>query len=64
MATARRRRATRGRAHNKILISIRLHPATVAAYRATGKGWQTRMSAVLDDQIARARAIRKGGADA
>jgi uncharacterized protein (DUF4415 family) len=42
----------------KIPINIRLRPATLAAYRATGKGWQTRISDVLDQHVALARATR------
>ena len=34
--------------HRKIPITIRLHPNTVAKFRATGKGWQSRISAILD----------------
>lgn len=43
----------------KIQISIRLRPETLAAYRATGKGWQTRISSVLDQHVALARASRR-----
>lgn len=32
----------------KIPITIRLHPDTVAKFKATGKGWQSRISAILD----------------
>jgi len=32
----------------KVAISVRLRRETVEAYRRTGKGWQTRMSADLD----------------
>ena len=29
-------------------VTIRLNPETVAKFKATGKGWQTRMSDALD----------------
>lgn len=32
----------------KVAISIRLKRETLAAYRRTGKGWQTRLSDDLD----------------
>ncbi|MGM0554425.1 MAG: BrnA antitoxin family protein [Pseudomonadota bacterium] len=32
-------------------ITIRLSPDVVAAFRATGKGWQTRMDAALKDWL-------------
>ena len=31
----------------KVLISLRLPPATLARWKATGPGWQTRMAAAL-----------------
>lgn len=42
----------------KVAISIRLRRDTLAAYRRTGKGWQTRLSADLDRL---ALAFRRGG---
>lgn len=32
----------------KIAVNIRLNAETVAKFKATGKGWQSRMSDVLD----------------
>jgi uncharacterized protein (DUF4415 family) len=32
----------------KVAISLRVNAETLAAYKATGKGYQTRMAAVLD----------------
>jgi uncharacterized protein (DUF4415 family) len=32
----------------KVPISIRINPATLDAFRATGPGWQGRMNEVLD----------------
>lgn len=32
----------------KVAVNIRLNPETVEKFKATGKGWQTRMSDVLD----------------
>lgn len=43
--------ARRGRpplAKTKLPVTIRLNPETVAKFKATGKGWQSRMSEVLD----------------
>jgi uncharacterized protein (DUF4415 family) len=37
----------------KVPISLRLHPELVAAYKATGAGWQGRMSAALADGAAK-----------
>jgi uncharacterized protein (DUF4415 family) len=34
-------------AHPKERVSLRLDPKIVAAYRATGEGWQSRINAVL-----------------
>lgn len=46
----------------KVLISIRLRPATVAAYRRMGAGWQTRVSDDLDRLAAAYRvSLRKAG---
>jgi uncharacterized protein (DUF4415 family) len=36
------------RTPNKVAISIRLRPETLAAYRRLGRGWQTRLSDDLD----------------
>lgn len=30
------------------LLTLRLKPETIAKFKATGKGWQTRMSDTLD----------------
>jgi uncharacterized protein (DUF4415 family) len=47
--SARRKRGQRGpqRKPRKVLISLRLESSTVAAYKAGGRGYQTRMAAVL-----------------
>lgn len=37
----------------KVAISIRLRPETLAAYKQTGKGWQTRLTADLDRLVQR-----------
>ncbi len=34
--------------HNKAPITIRLKPETIAKFKATGKGWQSRISDILD----------------
>lgn len=41
----------------KVAVSIRLRRETIAAYRRTGKGWQTRLSADIDRL---AQAFRQG----
>jgi uncharacterized protein (DUF4415 family) len=48
--SARRKRGQRGpqRKPRKVLISLRLESSTVAAYKAGGRGYQTRMAAVLE----------------
>ena len=58
MAPPRKRKPTQTQ---KIAISIRLKPETLAAYRATGRRWQTRISAVLDQHVALSRASLKRG---
>lgn len=45
----------------KVAISIRLRPDTLAVYRRTGKGWQTRLSDDLD-RLAQAYQPRTKGA--
>jgi uncharacterized protein (DUF4415 family) len=37
--------------YNKIPVKLRLDPEVVEFFRATGKGWQTRMNDVLLDAI-------------
>lgn len=32
-------------------VTIRMNPSTVERFRATGKGWQTRMDAALTDWL-------------
>ena len=39
-------------ASRKILVSIRLSPEVVEYFRATGKGWQTRLDEVLKAYVA------------
>lgn len=53
---AERRRRGSQKAPTKTLISLRLAPETVDAYRATGRGWQARMDA---DLAKAARRLRK-----
>lgn len=47
-ATAQRRRRGAQHAPTKVAISLRVQRDTLARYRASGRGWQTRMAAVLD----------------
>lgn len=35
----------------KVAISLRLPPETLARWKATGPGWQTRMAEVLGDPV-------------
>ena len=37
----------------KQVVSLRLEPEVIAAYKALGRGWQTRMSAVVSASIKR-----------
>lgn len=34
----------------KVAVSIRLDPVVLAAWKATGRGWQTRMAAALAEK--------------
>jgi uncharacterized protein (DUF4415 family) len=47
---------TRGRCKQeapvKVPLSLRLSPEVVAAFKATGKGWQTRIDAALKEWLA------------
>ena len=45
-ATAKRRRGPQ-KAPTKQLVSLRVDPDVLAAYRATGKGWQVRINKTL-----------------
>jgi uncharacterized protein (DUF4415 family) len=51
--SARRKRGQRGpqKKPRKVLISLRLESSTVAAYKASGPGYQTRMAAVLEKHV-------------
>ena len=48
---ARRRAGRPAGSGNKEQVSIRLDQNVVAAFRATGKGWQTRMNDALSDWL-------------
>jgi len=49
---ARQKRMGRPPLENpKQAITIRLPPQVLAAFKATGKGWQTRMGAVLQEAV-------------
>jgi uncharacterized protein (DUF4415 family) len=46
----------RPRAENaKKPVSLRLSPSVLEHFRATGPGWQTRINAVLEKEVARQR---------
>jgi len=56
--TAARMLRPRGRpksAAPKEKINVRLSPQVLSAFRATGKGWQTRIDAVLQEAVAQGR---------
>jgi uncharacterized protein (DUF4415 family) len=49
-------RSLRGRPKSeekKLLLSVRYSPEVVAFFKATGKGWQSRMDSVLKEYVAR-----------
>lgn len=51
-------RPKRGRppkAERKSPVNIRLSPEVLAHFRATGRGWQTRLEAVLKEHVAKER---------
>jgi uncharacterized protein (DUF4415 family) len=58
-AAAQRRRG-RQRTPTKVAISVRLDPAALAAYRATGRGWQTRLGADISAAAKRLTRRRAG----
>jgi len=39
----------------KVITTIRLSPEVLAAFKATGKGWQTRMDAILREIVAQGK---------
>ena len=43
----------------KARVSLRLDPEVVAAYRATGKGWQKRINDILARAVSRGHRTRK-----
>jgi len=52
IAARRRGRPVGSRAAmHKASTTIRLPPQVLAAFKATGKGWQTRMGAVLQEAV-------------
>lgn len=44
-----------GKRPAKELITLRIPPGVIEAYKATGPGWQTRMADVLERGVRRAR---------
>jgi uncharacterized protein (DUF4415 family) len=52
LAAISRSKGGRPKSENpKVFTGIRLSPEVAAAFRATGKGWQTRMNAALADWL-------------
>jgi len=54
-ATAALRKLERPKKPVKAITTIRLSPEVLAAFKATGKGWQTRMDAILREVVAQGR---------
>jgi uncharacterized protein (DUF4415 family) len=46
--------------HPKERVSLRLDPKIVAAYKATGDGWQSRINTVLARALSRQKLKRRG----
>lgn len=46
-------------AHPKQRVSLRLDPKVIAAYKATGEGWQSRINEVLARALPHRRAKRR-----
>jgi len=57
-AYQQRRRRGKQRVPTRVSISIRVDRDVLARYRATGRGWQTRMSAALRRASRRLRSER------
>ncbi len=38
--------------NKKLLVSVRYSPEVIAYFKATGKGWQSRMDSVLREHVA------------
>jgi uncharacterized protein (DUF4415 family) len=59
MARRRGRPAGTTKTDTKVSINLRLDPGVLAALRATGRGWQTRVNDVMREWLARhARAAK------
>ena len=43
-----KKRGPKPSADTKVLLTLRLKPSTIERFKATGKGWQARMSDALD----------------
>ena len=43
--------------HPRKLLSLRLPPAVISGWKATGPGWQTRMAKVLERSVPKGRRI-------
>jgi uncharacterized protein (DUF4415 family) len=54
-AQSERRKRGKQRAPTKALVSLRVERAVLAAYRATGRGWQSRMNEALRRDAKRLR---------
>ena len=46
-----RLKALGGEVESKVAISLKLSPATLARWKATGPGWQTRMANILRESV-------------
>jgi len=54
-AAAELRRLERPKKPTKTITTIRLSPEVLAAFKATGKGWQTRMDDILREIVAQGK---------
>jgi uncharacterized protein (DUF4415 family) len=54
-AQSERRKRGKQRTPTKALVSLRVERAVLAAYRATGRGWQSRMNEALRREAKRLR---------
>ena len=46
-------------AHPKQRVSLRLDPEIIAAYKATGEGWQSRINDILAREVPKRKAKRQ-----
>lgn len=59
MQAHQQRRAAREARASKVALSVRLDRQAVARFRATGKGWQTRLSDAVTRASRRVRTVKE-----